>query len=77
MLRRVELLEVEESVLREAGRLDLPGVWVRAADAVHLVTALRLEQTELLTYDRQQARAAEVLGLLVLSPGLPARWWRD
>ena len=76
VVRRLRLLDMEESLLREAGRLDLPGARVRTADAVHLVSAVRLEQTELLTYDRRQARAAEALGLRVRAPGLPAAWWR-
>lgn len=56
IIRRMRLFSMDDPLLREAGRLDLPGAWVRAADAIHLVTATRLQQTELVTYDRVQAR---------------------
>jgi len=76
ILRRMRLLAIDEPLLREAGRLDAPGGWVRTADAVHVVTALRLGETDFVTYDRVQARGAEALGLLVRSPGLADGWWR-
>ena len=76
LLARVELLAVDDSVLREAGRLRLPGTWVSTSDAIYLVTAQRLEQVELLTYDQQQARAADALGLRPSSPGWHHEWWR-
>ena len=49
---------------------------LRIGTRLHLGIALRLEQTELLIYDRQQTRAAEVSGLQVLSPGMSDGWWR-
>lgn len=76
ILRRMRLLTMDESLLREAGRLDLPGACVRTADAIHLVTATRLEQTDFVTYDRTQARAAHTMGLVVRSPGMDEQWWR-
>jgi predicted nucleic acid-binding protein len=76
VVRRMRLLAMDEPLLREAGRLDLPDAWVRAADAIHLVTATRLGQTEFTTYDRVQARGAEAMGLVVRSPGTEAGWWR-
>lgn len=76
LLRRVQKLDVDDTVLREAGLLSTPGTWVRAADAIHLVCALRLGEREFLTYDRVQARGAESLGLQVSSPGMADGWWR-
>jgi len=76
IIRRMRLLAMDESLLREAGRLDIPGTWIRAADAIHLVTAARLQQTEFVTYDRVQARGAEAMGLVVRSPGMKEGWWR-
>lgn len=75
VVRRMRLLALDDALLREAGRLDLPGTWVRSADAIHLVTAAHLEQTDFVTYDRVQARGAEAVGLLVRSPGLDDGWW--
>lgn len=77
LLARVQLLTVDDTVCREAGRLITPGTWVRAADAVHLVCALRLTQDEFLTDDRVQARGAESLGMTVRSPGPEDGWWRS
>ena len=77
LLRRVKKLTVDDSVLRQAGRLVTPGTWVRAADAIHLVSAMHLLQDEFLTYDRVQARGAESLGMTVRSPGLADGWWRS
>lgn len=77
LLARMKLLTVDDTVYRQAGRLLTPGTWVRTADAIHLVCALRLAQDEFLTYDRVQARGAESLGMSVRSPGLEDRWWRS
>lgn len=76
LLRRMRLLSIDDSLLHEAGRLTLPNAWVRTADAIHIITATRLEQTEFVTYDRVQARGAEAIGLVVRSPGLEDGWWR-
>ena len=75
ILRRIRLLAIDDSLLREAGRLDPPGAWVRTADALPLVSASRLGEVDFVTYDRVQARAAEALGFAVHSPGMPGRWW--
>lgn len=37
------------ALLREAGRLNVPNAWVRTADAIHIITATRLEQTDFVT----------------------------
>jgi len=42
LLRRMRLLSMDDSLLREAGRLNLPNAWVRTADAIHIITATRL-----------------------------------
>lgn len=76
LIRRMRLLAIDAALLREAGRLDLPGAWVRTADAIHLVAAARLGQIDIVTYDRQQARGAEAMGMLIRSPGLDDGWWR-
>jgi len=76
VLRRMGLLAMDDSILREAGRLNLPNAWIRTADAIHIITATRPEQTDFVTYDRVQARGAEAMGLLVRSPGLEDGWWR-
>ena len=34
LLARLELLAMDDSILREAGRLNLPGTWVNSSDAV-------------------------------------------
>ncbi len=47
---------------------SLPG-GLRSNDAIHLATALRLGVTQLLTYDRKLATAANGAGLAVLQPG--------
>jgi len=76
ILRRMRLLSMDDSLLREAGRLNVPNAWVRTADAIHIITATRLEQTDFVTYDRVQARGAEAMGFVVRSPGLEGGWWR-
>lgn len=77
VLARVEMLTVDDTIYRQAGRLTTPGTWVRTADAIHLVCALRLGERKFLTYDRVQARGAESLGLQVSSPGMADGWWRQ
>jgi predicted nucleic acid-binding protein len=42
---------------------------VRALDAIHLASALRVGAREMLVYDRRLAEAASAAGLQVLSPG--------
>jgi len=64
------------ALLREAGRLNVPNAWLRTADAIHIITATRREQTDFVTYDRVQARGAEAMGFGVRSPGLEGGWWR-
>jgi predicted nucleic acid-binding protein len=50
---------------------------LRSLDALHLASAVELgdELEGLVTYDRRLASGADEIGLTVLSPGQPARWW--
>lgn len=66
---------LDESMLVDATRdlLDEAASYtssrVRALDAIHLVSALRIGAREILVYDRRLAEAAAGAGLEVLSPG--------
>jgi len=66
---------LDESMLVDATRdlLDEAASYtsshVRALDAIHLVSALRIGAREILVYDRRLAEAAGAAGLEVLSPG--------
>jgi len=62
------LLEIDDTLLVAAAELGPPVV--RALDAIHLATALRLaDQLEaLVTYDRRMIEGARLLGLPVATP---------
>jgi predicted nucleic acid-binding protein len=76
LLRQLDLLSLDEGSLRRAGRLPSPpGTSLRTADAIHLVAAMELGETEFLTYDRRQAQAAAERGFRVVSPGLDDGWY--
>ena len=68
VLARCDLIRVNDAVLRAAGRL-LPAD-LRSLDAIHLATALRLEDDlrELVTYDERLAGAGQHHGLRVTTP---------
>jgi predicted nucleic acid-binding protein len=75
LLETLDLLAVDEALLWRAGRLPSPpGTFLRTADAVHLVTAMELGESAILTYDRRQAQAAAEHGFRVITPGLPDNW---
>lgn len=77
LLRQLDLLAVDEAGLWRAGRLPSPpGTFLRTADAVHLIAAMELGETDFLTYDRRQAQAAESSGFNVVAPGRGAGWYR-
>ena len=59
---------VEEDLVRSATALAGPGL--RALDALHLASALRVGANAMVVYDRQLARAARSAGLSVESPGV-------
>lgn len=67
LLDRFDLLDPDRALVRDAGLLA--GAHLRALDALHVATALRLNATFVLTYDERQARAAMDVGLRVLSIG--------
>lgn len=77
LLRQLDLLSIDEASLRRAGRLPSPpGTFLRTADAIHLIAAMELGETDFLTYDRRQAHAAESCGFTVIAPGRPDGWHR-
>jgi len=64
-------LPLDQETLEAASRTyaTLPdSVFLRSADCLHLVTALRHGLDEILTCDAAQARAAPALGLKALAP---------
>jgi predicted nucleic acid-binding protein len=76
LLKQLDLLTVDEPGLWRAGRLaTAPGTFLRTADAIHLVAAMELGESDFLTYDRRQAQAAAERGFTVISPGRPEDWY--
>ncbi|MDR0945169.1 MAG: type II toxin-antitoxin system VapC family toxin [Bifidobacteriaceae bacterium] len=69
LLKELDLINVTDSILSSAA--DLPPTVLRTLDAIHLATALTLEDDldAVVTYDHRMADAARSLGLTVLSPG--------
>ena len=66
LLERLDLMETDRSLYREAGLLA--GRHLRSLDALHLAAALRVGADVMVTYDRRQAEAADAAGLPVLGP---------
>lgn len=68
VLRRIQLLRVNDRVLSEAGRLTPVGV--RSLDAIHLASAAQLGSSvrQIVTYDDRMADAARACGWVVASP---------
>ena len=68
MLRRIDLIAVDDALLDAAAVLD-PRV-TRSLDAIHLSAALTLSAHLglLVTYDQRMAGAARLLGLTVSAP---------
>jgi len=66
VLGRVTLIEPGRSLFYEAGLL--PGVGLRSLDALHLATAMRLDEAILVAYDSRMLRSALELGMTVASP---------
>ena len=66
-LGELDIVAMSEGILDEAAGLR---VVLRAADAIHVATALALgaDETTLVTHDTQMASAAISLGLLVFDP---------
>ena len=78
-LRQLDLVPLSRSQLTAAGLIpdpiDPPGTRLRSLDAIHISAALLVESSSVLTYDRNQSRAARANGLAVLHPGRPAGWF--
>jgi predicted nucleic acid-binding protein len=68
VLRRIQLLRVNDRVLVEAGRL-LPSE-LRSLDAIHLASAHQFGSAvrQIVTYDERMAAAAEAAGWAVAAP---------
>lgn len=60
------VIRLTESVLQLAGRL--PARHLGTSDAIHVATALAVEATALITYDRPQGEAAEQEGVAPFAP---------
>jgi hypothetical protein len=69
VLDAVYLIEITPAILDRAAIADPP--LLRSLDAIHLATALSIEETDLevITYDRRLADAARSSGLRVAQPG--------
>jgi predicted nucleic acid-binding protein len=69
VLGRVDLLRINDRVLDAAGLLAPPEL--RSLDAIHLATALSIDDPalDIITYDRRFAEAASASGLRVVQPG--------
>ena len=68
VLRRIQLLRLNDRVLREAGRME-PGD-LRSLDAIHLASARHLGPSvkQIVTYDDRMAEAARASGWSVAAP---------
>jgi predicted nucleic acid-binding protein len=68
VLRRVQLLRVNDRVLTEAGRLK--PTELRSLDAIHLASASQFGTSvgQIVTYDERMAEAAKAIGWSVASP---------
>lgn len=68
VLRRLDVIRVNDRVLRAAGSL-LP-LELRSLDAIHLATAIEIgaDLSRVCTYDERMAAAAADLGLAVVAP---------
>jgi len=68
LLRRVDLVQLDDELLDSAAALD--GGVLRSLDAIHLAAAQALadELTAVVTYDERMMTAAGVLGLVVEAP---------
>jgi predicted nucleic acid-binding protein len=68
VLRRIQLLRVNDRVLRDAGQLAPSAL--RSLDAIHLASARQLGSavTQIVTYDERMAEAAVAGGWRVSSP---------
>ena len=72
VLEAIYILEITPAILDRAADLDPP--LVRSLDAIHVATALSIEEAglEVITYDDRMADAARANGLRVAHPGRSA-----
>jgi predicted nucleic acid-binding protein len=68
VLRRVDMIQLDDDLLDDAATLD--AAVLRSLDAIHLAAARTLgdELTAVVTYDGRMTSAADVLGLVVEAP---------
>lgn len=68
VLRRIQLLRINDRVLSEAGYLE--PAELRSLDAIHLASARQLGASvrQIVTYDDRMAEAARALGWSVIAP---------
>jgi predicted nucleic acid-binding protein len=68
VLRRIQLLRVNDRVLSEAGRMEPADL--RSLDAIHLASARHLGPSvkQIVTYDERMAQAARASGWSVAAP---------
>lgn len=68
LLRRIDLIRLDDSLLDAAGAMDTRVL--RSLDAIHLAAAQLVSPAldALITYDRRMAEAAASLGFTVASP---------
>jgi predicted nucleic acid-binding protein len=68
VLGSVSLVAIDDAIVTDAGALSPPDL--RALDAIHLATALRVAELDgLVTYDIRLSDAATARGLNVFHPG--------
>jgi hypothetical protein len=68
LLRSIDLVRLDETLLDAAGMLEPPSL--RSLDAIHLAAAQLVAPTlhAIVTYDRRMAAAAAALGFPVVAP---------
>jgi predicted nucleic acid-binding protein len=68
VLRRIQLLRVNDRVLRDAGRMEPADL--RSLDAIHLASARQIGPSirQIVTYDDRMAQAARASGWAVAAP---------
>ena len=68
VLRRVQLLRINDRVLRDAGRMQ--PAELRSLDAIHVASARAFGSSirQIVTYDERMADAAQAAGFTVASP---------
>lgn len=68
MLDLVDRVDISRAVIAVAAQVA-PGVALRSLDAIHIATALALEEpTAVMTYDSRLQEACRAVGLPVLAP---------